>query len=318
MDYIFVEHPGEVVLFFQRLIKLGMYAGCTITAFLLHALLWPSSITEQPNMFDTCLRWFVSFRVSIFFVQIPVRWRLATMIWNLEGKPRVLQTQRLFEILETWEWTFCQITSIASIVWLGVTFSVTFWLPDIFMDQTVRRTVLIVCVCSVTVLFVQVVVTLMWLRSLLYPWVDNKHVAMDKFREHTDTFSCCQELIRTLKARTDKFENLPINLDPDTGEFDPMRGVQIYIPSYCGVCKVDFNLPSTEQEGGVQGTKVKPSPSERVTLLPCGHILHTECIECWIRQDHSRCLFCFVDSLSPRCWLKLKTEIAHNKCIKSS
>merc|ERR1719320_488712 len=268
-------------------------------------------------MFDSTLKWFVGFRVSIFFLQVPVRWRLATMIWSLEGKTRALQTQRLFEILDTWEWRFCQITSFASLVWLGVTTLVT-WFSDIFVDQAVRRTVLLVCVFSITVLLVQVGVTLNWLNSLLYRWVDNEHVPIEKFREHTDTFTSCQELIRSLTARVDKFKDLPIALDPDTGEKDPMRGVQIYIPSLCAICKVDFNLPSTEPERAVEDKVVKASSTESVTLLPCGHILHRKCLECWINQDHSKCPFCYFDSLSSRCWQKLKTETTGSRSSKSS
>lgn len=296
-----------MVLFFKRVIKFAMITGCIITALLLQVLLWPSSATEPPNLFDAALKWFVGFRVSIFFLQLPVRWRLASMIWNIEGMTRDLQTRRLFELIRTWEWTFCQYISITLIIWLGVTTLVTWWFPEIFVDQAARRTVLTTCGFSITVLSVQVALTIRWLTSLLNLWVDNVHVPMEKFRAHTDTFASCQELIRTLKARLDIFEDLPIALDPDTGEKDPMRGVQIYIPSLCAICKADFNLQSTDQEI-TEDEVIKPSSSETVTLLPCGHILHTECLECWISQDHSKCPFCYVDSLSPRRWQKLKPE----------
>merc|ERR1719320_1836171 len=53
-------------------------------------------------MFDKGLKWCVGLRVAIFFLQLPVRWRLASMIWSLEGMNRNLQTIRLFEIIRTW------------------------------------------------------------------------------------------------------------------------------------------------------------------------------------------------------------------------
>jgi len=314
MEYFFVEYPGEMVQFFKRVIKFGMFTGCIITAILLYVLLWPSSVLKPTNMFDKGLKWCVGLRVAIFFLQLPVRWRLASMIWSLEGMNRNLQTIRLFEIIRTWEWTFCQYTAIILIVWLVGTTVATFWYPDIFVDQTTRRAVLTACEFSITVLIIQIGITIEWLNSLLNQWVDNVHVPMEKFREHTDTFTSCQEVIRTLIARVDKFKDLPIALDPDTGKEDPMRGIKIYIPRVCAICKADLN---TNQETAFQDEVVKPSSSERVTLLPCGHILHTECVECWISQDHSKCPFCYVDSLSPRCWLKLKTQATGSKLRES-
>merc|ERR1719317_1237747 len=99
MDYIFLEHPGEMVRFFKRVMKFAMWTGCFIILLLLHVLFAPSSSLLPSNWYDIGLKFSVGTRVVIFFAQLPVRWKLACMIWKLDGMARYHQTQRLFEII---------------------------------------------------------------------------------------------------------------------------------------------------------------------------------------------------------------------------
>ena len=123
--------------------------------------------------------------------------------------------------------------------------------------------------------------------------------------------------------RKSPFEKLPIAINPQTRKEDPMKDVQIYFMTHCGICKSSFSQSPSPPVEGVPNSEPlhdltlrnyytanllnSPVQLEPVILLPCGHIFHVECIESWISRNHSKCPFCHVCTLDERVWVTPKT-----------
>jgi len=327
MEHLFMEHPEECLVFFKRNIKVSLVTGGGLISAHISALIKSRKSWEAKNIKDKLLWFWVVSRIVAYFLQIPIRYKLAQMVWQAHRQHgRAQQGWQLLAMLRTWEWKVVQHISRALLFWLSATIVTTWWFADVFEDQVHRRSVSRYCWISVLLLLTQTAISIRWLKRVLNEgWVDNTEISLGEFRHCSDQFRSLIELKQQICSRSSPFDRIPWASSPLTLEKEPMKNVQIYIPTHCAICKSGFSisLPSSPllrstpvpQEGKLnipesngESVPLQSEQSKPITLLPCGHIFHVECIEAWITLRHSKCPYCNMSTLSDRVWLSLKEE----------
>jgi len=336
MEALFIDHPEECIVFFKRNMKFSLLTGSVLISVHIKALIIAYGQRQyKTNMYDHVLWFWGAARIVTYFAQLPVRLRLALKIWEAHRQnTRAMQVQHLVLMLRTWEWTVVQYISRVLLSWLALTIVSTYFFPKLFRDWIHRDCVLEYCLYNVILLSVQTVISALWLKRLRNQgWVDNTGITLEELRNSSDQFTSLEELRLRLTSRKSPFDVLPIAINPQTLNEDPMKDVQIYFQSHCGICKSSFSLSPSPPVESVPNSNVPvhdPTPRndgmvnylsvnsatllnarvqlEPVILLPCGHIFHVECIESWITQNHSKCPFCNLSTLSERVWVRLKTR----------
>lgn len=327
MEHLFVEHPEECLAFFKRNMKISMVTGGSLILSHIIALEESWKSWEAKNIWDKLLWFWVATRVITYFSQIPVRYRIVQRVWQADRQTTLVgKRQHLLDMLRMWEWTVVQYVSRGLLTWLLVTIWLIWWFADVFEDQVHRTSVFRYCWTSVILLGVQTAISVRWLKRVLNDgWVDDKEITVDQFRNSTDQFRSLTELKHLLCIRLHPFDRLPLTVNPKTLVEDPMTNVQIYFPTHCAICKFGFSLSShssplsihdSEPEHNdpsvtdARNDEIPPPAAEPVTLLPCGHIFHVECIESWITLSHSKCPYCSVSTLSDRVWVTAKEGLS--------
>lgn len=327
MEDLFVEHPEECLVFFKRNIKVSLVTGGGLISAHIGALIESRKSWEAKNIKDKILWFWVVSRTVAYFVQIPIRYKLAQIVYQAHRQNgRAQQGWQLLAMLRTWEWKVVQYLSHALLFWLSTTILVTWWFADVFEDQVHRRSVSRYCWISVLLLLVQTVISIRWLKRVLNEgWVDNTEISLSEFRNCSDQFRSLTELKQQLCARSFPFDRIPLASSLLAMEKDPLKNVQIYFPTHCAICKSGLSISLTPasllqstlvpQEGKLsipesngESAPLQSEQSKPITLLPCGHLFHAECIEAWITLGHSRCPYCNKSTLSDRVWLKLKEK----------
>jgi len=328
MEQLFREHPEECLRFFKKNIKISLVTGGVLISVHINALVKSQKTWETKNMKDKLLWFWVALRILTYFFQLPIRYKLAKRVWQAHRQHRRAQQGRhLLAMLRMWEWTVVQYISRALLLWIAVTIVWTWWFADLFEDQVHRRSVLLWCWVSVFLLIIQTVISVQWLKRLLNEgWVDNTEISLRDFRNCSDQFNSLEAMKQLLYTRSYPFDRLPIKVNRETLEKDPTKYVQVYIPPHCAICKSGYTIstPSSplscngstslvydemKHNAHVEVTTLSPSnEAKTITLLPCGHIFHVDCIEAWINLGHSKCPYCNKSTLSDRVWLMLKEE----------
>jgi len=332
MEHLFIHYPSECLGWSKRNLKISLVTGCGLMSFHIIALFKSWKKWENKNIYDKILWVWVFSRIVIYFLQLPVRYRIAKRVWQAHRQNRVSQQRQMaLAMLRTWEWTVVQWYSRVLLGWVGLTILLTWWFGPVFRDQAHRMSVLKCCCTSVLLLCLQTAISVQWLKRLLDEgWVDNTSISLHDFRKSSNRFRSLTELRKLLYSRQYPFDCLPIDANPETQHEDPMSNIQVYLPTNCAICKSRFPVFITSSESsndvasgyveqtpqsGVADIGAAPSPAsilEQVTLLPCGHIFHSECIEAWLNMRHSKCPYCNVSTLSDRVWVTLKgTESQH-------
>lgn len=327
MEHLFLEHPEECLVFFKRNIKISLVTGGGLISAQVSALIKSRKSWEAKNIKDKLLWFWVVLRILAYFLQIPIRYKLAQMVWQAHRQNgRARQGLQLLEMLRTWEWTVVQHISRALLIWLSITIISTWWFKDVFEDQVHRKSVSRYCWISVLLLCTQTAISIRWLKRVLNEgWVDNTEISLSEFRNCSDQFRSLAELKWRLYSRSSPFDQIPLTAKLQALEKDRIKNVQIYFPSDCAICKSGFSISSPSapvhestpvpQDGKLiapahngESAPLQSEQSRPITLLPCGHIFHVECIEAWITLRHSKCPYCNMSTLSGRVWLSLKEE----------
>jgi len=326
MEHLFIHYPAECLGWSKRNLKISLVTGCGLMSVHIIALIKSWKKWDNKNIYDKILWVWVFSRIVIYFLQLPIRYRIAKRVWQAHRQNRVSeQRQMALAMLRTWEWTVVQWYSRILLGWVGLTILLTWWFGPLFRDQAHRMSVLKYCCTSVLLLIVQTAISVQWLKRLLDEgWVDNAAVSLPDFRKSSNRFRSLTELRKRLYLREYPFDCLPMDANPQTLVDDPMRNIMVYIPTHCAICKSHFPLflassesnndvaPGYEErifQSGLADIDVAHSPAsipEHVTLLPCGHIFHEKCIEAWLKMRHSKCPYCNLSTLSDRVWVTLK------------
>lgn len=325
MEPLFIDYPEECLVFFKRNMKFSLLSGSVLISLHVKALITANRMWLIKNNWDKVLWFWAATRICTYFIQLPVRWRLACKVWEAHRQiTRAAQTQKLLMMLRTWEWTFIQWLSRALLAWLAITILTTYFFPWLFRDHIHRQGILQYCLMSVLLLCVQTLISIVWLKRVLNQgWVDNTEITLEEFRNCSDAFRSLEELTQRLTSRISPFDKLPIAINPQTRKEDPMKDVQIYFMTQCGICKSSFSQSPSPSVEAVPNSEPLHDPTlrndntasllntlvqlEPVILLRCGHIFHVECIESWISRNHSKCPFCHVSTLGERVWVTPKT-----------
>jgi len=326
MEHLFIHYPAECLGWSKRNLKISLVTGGGLMSVHIMALIESWKKWENKNIWDKILWIWVFSRIAIYFLQLPIRYRIAKRVWQAHRQVRRSeQRQMALAMLRTWEWRVVQWYSRALLGWVVLTIIFTWWFGRAFEDKVHRMSVLKYCWTSVLLLCVQTAISVRWLKRLLDEgWVDNTAISLDEFRKSSDQFRSLGELRKRLYSRVYPFDRLPLKVNPQTLDEDPMSNVQIYFPTHCAICKSGFPLsisPSqsnnevahgcaeqTIHSAAVEGDVAlwASSSPELVALLPCGHIFHVTCIEAWITMKHSKCPYCNVSTLGDRVWVKLR------------
>lgn len=284
---------------------------------------------ETKNIYDKLLWCWVFFRILMYFLQLPIRYRIAKLVWQAHRQNRRSEKRLMaLAMLRTWEWTVVQLYSRALLAWVFATIVGTWYLAHVFEDQVHRTDVLTYCWMNVFLLCTQTFISVRWLRKLLDEgWVDSTEITIAQFRQSSDQFRSLAVLKQLLHSRAYPFNRLPRNVNLQTHgedkilEEDPIH-CKIYFPTHCAICKSGFSNSISTPLSWHKSTETSNAPTyvcngdiatpwlldteECVTLLPCGHIFHVTCIESWLSLKHSRCPYCNVSTVSDRLWTTLK------------
>jgi len=252
MEPLFIDYPEECIVFFKRNMKFSLVSGSVLISLQVKGLITANRMWLTKTKWDKVLWFWAATRLCMYFLQLPIRWRLACKVWDAHLQiNRAGQTQKLLMMLRTWEWTFIQYLSRALLAWLTITILTTYFYPELFRDHIHRQGILQYSLMSVLLLCVQTLISIVWLKQVLNQgWVDNSAITLEEFRNCTDRFRSLQELTHKLTSRESPFDKLPIAINPQTREEDPMKNVQIYFMTHCGICKSSFSQsPSPPVEG---------------------------------------------------------------------